>query len=92
MAYKRSLKIRVNAPEDILNSESNAIFDEWVESGKISSSGVETDPDDSNNIITYLVFRNQSECEQYFDLLTANMTDGVDNTNFTIIETTNEYI
>lgn len=92
MAYKRSLKIRVNAPEDILNSESNAIFDEWVESGKISSSGVEADPDDSNNIITYLVFRNQSECEQYFDLLTANMTDGVDNTNFTIIETTNEYI
>lgn len=92
MAYKRSLKIRVNAPEDILNSESNAIFDEWVESGKISSHGVEADPDDSNNIITYLVFRNQSECEQYFDLLTANMTDGVDNTNFTIIETTNEYI
>jgi len=92
MAYKRSLKIRVDAPENILNSKSNAIFDEWVESGKILQTGVDEDPDDSNNIITYLTFNNEAECEQYFDLLTANMTDGVDNTNFTIIETINEHI
>ena len=92
MAYKRTLKIRVDAPENILNSQSTAIFDEWVAAGKILQNGVEEDPDESNNIITYLTFKNEEECEQYFDLLTANMTEGVDNTNFTIIETTNEYI
>ena len=92
MAYKRTLKIRVDAPENILNSQSTAIFDEWVAAGKILQNGVEEDPDDSDNIITYLTFNNESECEEYFDLLTANMTEGVDDTNFTIIETTNEHI
>ena len=92
MAYKRTLKIRVDAPENILNSQSTAIFDEWVTSGKILQTGFDEDPDDSNNIITYITFNNESECEEYFDLLTANMIDGVDNTNFTVIETINEHI
>ena len=92
MAYKRSFTITVDSAENILNTEANAIFDEWVNSGKIINSGSNADPDDANNIITWVTFNNEAECNQYFTLVAAKMTTGVDDTNFTIVETTNEYV
>ena len=47
MAYKRSFTITVDSAENILNTEANAIFDEWVASGKILNSGSNVDPDDA---------------------------------------------
>ena len=90
MAYKRTLKIQVDSAENILNTEATAVFDDWVADGKILDSGSNADPDDADNIITCLTFNNETECNEYFTLLGTKMADGVDNTNFTIIETTNE--
>jgi hypothetical protein len=92
MAYKRTLKIRVDAPENILNTEATAVFDDWVDDGKIVDSGFNPDPDDANNIITWLTFINETECNEYFTLLGTILADGVDNANYTIIETINEHI
>ena len=92
MAYKRSFTITVDSAENILNEEANAIFDEWVNSGKILNSGSNVDPEDSNNIITWVTFNNEAECNQYFTAISGKMTNGVDDTHFTIVETTNEYV
>jgi len=92
MAYKRSFTITVDSAENILNTEANAIFDEWVNSGKILNSGSNVDPDDANNIITWVTFNNEAECNQYFAQIEAKMTTGVDDSNFTIVETTNSYV
>ena len=90
MAYKRTLKIQVDSAENVLNTEATVIFEGWLADGKILDSGSNADPDDADNIITWLTFNNETECNEYFTLLGTKMTDGVDNTNFTILETTNE--
>jgi hypothetical protein len=92
MPYIRRTKITVDSTANILNEDANAIMESWIESGRIIEHGSDVDPDDSDNIITWVKFDSEDDADEYDAELSGVMTLGVDDINFTIVETTNEIV
>jgi len=92
MPYIRRMKITVDSAENILNPAANNIMKIWVESGRIIDHGSDIDSDNPANFITWVKFASEADAEEYYTALSTVMTPGVDNANFTIVETTNEIV
>ena len=92
MAYIRRMKITVDDAGNIMNQDGKDIMESYVTLGKILDWGNTADPDDAGNILTWVKFPDEATCEEYYTALSGVMTAGVDDGNFTILETTNETV
>lgn len=92
MAYIRRMKITVDSADNIMNAEANDIMQSWLSLGRIIEYGNDADPENSANIITWVKFANEADADEYYTALSGVMTAGVDDTNFTIVSTTNETV
>jgi hypothetical protein len=92
MAYIRRMKIRVDSSDNIMNQAGKDIMESYETLEKILDWGNTADPDDANNILTWVKFPDEATCEEYYNALSEVMTAGVDDGNFTILETTNETV
>lgn len=92
MPYIRRRKITVDSTANILNEAATTVMESWIESGRIIEHGSDVDPDDSANFITWVKFDSEADADEYDTALSEVMTTGVDDINFTIVETTDEIV
>ena len=92
MAYIRRMKIKVDDAENIMNQAGKDLMQSYIESGKILDWGTDEDTNTTENVLTWVKFPDKDTCEEYYTAVSGVMTAGVDDSNFTILETTNETV